>query len=206
MPNPRLVLASLSPRRSEILSRFGLRFDVEPADVDEDVLPDERPVDYVTRVAMEKATAAHRPDTVVVAADTSVVLNDQILGKPTDPEDAAEMLSRLSGNRHEVITGVVVVLTDRDGEQRFATGTESTKVQFSVLTPRRIAWYAALPEPLDKAGAYGLQGAGSLLADRIEGSVTNVVGLPVQLLDRLFDELGLDLLSFSAGGAHDPPS
>jgi len=201
-----LVLASLSPRRSEILSRFGLGFDVEPADVNEDVLPDERPADYVTRVAMEKATAVHRPDTVVVAADTAVVLGGRILGKPKDPEHAAWMLSRLSGKRHEVITGVVVALTDADATQRIVTGTESTKVRFSVLTPRRIAWYAALPEPLDKAGAYGMQGAGSLFADRIEGSVTNVVGLPVQLLDQLFDKLGLDLLSFSARGAHDPPS
>jgi len=201
-----LVLASLSPRRSEILSRFALCFDVEPADVNEDVTPGEHPLDYVVRVATNKATAIHRRNTIVVAADTSVVLAGQILGKPNDRAHVCELLTRLSGTTHEVVTGVVVVSADADGEQTIAADTETTIVRFSVLTPQRIAWYASLSEPLDKAGAYGMQGAGSLFADHIEGSATNVIGLPVQLLDRLFDELGLDLLSFVAGGAADPPS
>ena len=206
MHNPRLVLASLSPRRSEILSRLGLAFDVEPADVDESVRRGEAASDYVVRVATDKATAVHRTDAVVIAADTSVVLNGEILGKPTGPSQVASMLTRLSGTVHEVLTGVVVAVTASDGRTQIASGYESTAVRFATVSADRIAWYSSLSEPLDKAGSYGMQGAGSLFADRVEGSVTNVIGLPLQLVDSLFIELGLDLLSFAARGAADLPS
>lgn len=206
MQNPRLVLASLSPRRSEILSRIGLVFDVEPADVDESTRPGEAASEYVIRVATEKATAVHRPGTVAIAADTSVVLDGEILGKPTDRGHVAEMLTRLSGTVHEVVTGVVVAVTDPDGEVRLSSASETTRVQFASISPERITWYSSLAEPLDKAGAYGMQGAGSLFADRIEGSVTNVIGLPIGLVDQLFADLGLDLLSFSSVGGTGQPS
>jgi len=173
---------------------------VEPADVDESVRPGEAASDYVIRVATDKATAVHRPGTVAVAADTSVVLRGEILGKPTDPGHVAEMLTRLSGTVHEVVTGVVVAITAADGAMRISADIENTTVRFAQIRPDRIAWYSSLAEPLDKAGAYGMQGAGSLFADRIEGSVTNVIGLPIQLVDRLFTELGLDLLSFAPRG------
>jgi len=206
VPNPRLVLASLSSRRSEILSRLGIRFDVEPADVDESVRPGEAASDYVLRVAADKATAVRRSDTITIAADTSVVLRGEILGKPTGPEDAAEMLARLSGTVHQVMTGVVVALAAARGPIRIASASETTTVHFAAIPPARIRWYASLAEPLDKAGAYGMQGAGSLFADHIDGSVTNVIGLPIQMVDKLFGDLGFDLLSFAPRGGANLPS
>jgi len=202
----RLVLASSSPRRSEILSRLGLDFDVEPADVNENVRPGEDPVAYVKRLAVEKAEASRRPGTVTIAADTSVVLEGAILGKPNDAAHAAVMLTRLSGTRHHVITGVAVTVTSADGSVRMAVDSETTDVDFTTITSDRIAWYTSLLEPLDKAGSYGMQGAGSLFADQINGSVTNVIGLPIQLVDRLFCDLGLKLLAFTPRGEPGPAS
>lgn len=202
----RLILASSSPRRSEILSRLGLQFDVEPADVDESVRVGEDPLAYVKRLAMDKAEASRQPGTITIAADTSVILNGSILGKPTDAAHAAEMLAQLSGTRHQVITGVAVAVANADGSVRMAVDSETTEVDFTAITPDRIDWYASLLEPLDKAGSYGMQGAGSLFADRINGSVTNVIGLPIQLVDRLFSELGIDLLAFAPRGEAGPAS
>jgi len=182
------------------LSRLGLEFDIKPADVDEAIRAGEDALTYVKRVAIDKATASRQPDTITVAADTTVVLDGEILGKPTDATNAAEMLAKLSGTNHHVVTGLVVMAVDTDGSIETAVGSETTAVEFSSISSSRISWYASLSEPLDKAGSYAMQGAGALFADRINGSVTNVIGLPIQLLDQLFLELGYDLLTFGTRG------
>ncbi len=206
MTRPRLVLASSSPRRAEILTRLALDFEIRPADVDERACDGESPLDYVSRVAAAKASAVATPATVTIAADTIVVIGEEILGKPDDAAHAAEILGRLSGRRHQVITAVVVNAPSDNHSTMTVAGTETTEVQFTDLSPDRISWYCSLDEPLDKAGAYALQGAGSLFADKIQGSATNVIGLPIQLLDDLFTRLGLDLLSFHTGGERANPS
>ena len=171
----RLLLASASPRRRQLLQELGLRFEVQAADIDESVGPGEAPHDYVARVAHEKAAviARREPGAVVLAADTSVVLGDVILGKPNSAEHAAQLLASLSGRTHVVLTAVAL-----EGEARGATVVE-TRVVFRPLTGKEIHWYVQTGEPLDKAGAYALQGAGGAFVTRIEGSVSNVVGLPL---------------------------
>ena len=150
---------------------------------------------WVERLAREKAAARSRPDTVVIGCDTAVVVDDEILGKPLDRADAAAMLERLAGRTHLAITGVAVVRwTGRAGETRSAT--TATSVRVGAIPAERVDWYLDTGEGDDKAGAYGLQGAAALFADDIEGSVTNVIGLPLPLLDRLCTEAGVDLLSF----------
>ncbi len=190
-----LVLASGSPRRRELLGRLGVVPSVEPADLDESVLPGEQPAVYVERLAREKAATAVRPGVVVIAADTAVVRDDEILGKPIDRADTVRMLESMSGRTHQAVSGVAVALHVGD-EVRVAAGVETTIVSIEPLTADRIDWYADSGESDDKAGAYGLQGAASVFADRIEGSVTNVIGLPMALLDELFTELGLNILDF----------
>jgi len=171
-----LTLASQSPRRRELLAGLGIALEVRPAETDESVLPGEPPRAYVARVAREKARAV--PGEVVLAADTAVVLGEVILGKPCDGADAARMLRALSGTAHEVLTGVCV---RRNGpgapEEREAL--VSTAVRFRALSEREIAWYVSTGEPLDKAGAYALQGAGGVLVEAVTGSVSGVVGLPL---------------------------
>lgn len=190
-----LVLASGSPRRRELLGRLGVVPVIEPADLDESVLPGEKPAVYVERLAREKAATALRPGVVVLAADTAVVRDDEILGKPVDRADTVAMLESLSGRSHEAITGVAVA-TLVDGRARVVAGVEVTTVAMEAISAERIAWYADSGEPDDKAGAYGLQGAAGLFADRVEGSVTNVIGLPLALVDELFAEVGMDILDF----------
>ncbi|MBT5137820.1 MAG: septum formation protein Maf [Acidimicrobiaceae bacterium] len=190
-----LVLASGSPRRRELLERLGIVPLIEPADLDESVRPGEQPAAYVERLAREKAATALRSGVVVIAADTAVVRDNEILGKPTDQSDTIRMLTSMSGRSHQAVTGVTVSLVEL-GEPRIVAGVETTIVSMEELSAERIAWYADSGEPDDKAGAYGLQGAASLFADRIEGSVTNVIGLPLALLDELFVELDLNLLDF----------
>ncbi|MDG1411054.1 MAG: Maf family protein [Acidimicrobiales bacterium] len=190
-----LVLASGSPRRRELLERLGIVPLIEPADLDESVRPGEQPAAYVERLAREKAATALRSGVVVIAADTAVVRDNEILGKPTDQSDTIRMLTSMSGRSHQAVTGVTVSLVEL-GEPRTVAGVETTIVSMEELSAERIAWYADSGEPDDKAGAYGLQGAASLFADRIEGSVTNVIGLPLALLDELFVELDLNLLDF----------
>lgn len=192
---PRLVLASGSPRRRELLGRLGVVALIEPADLDESVHPGEEPAAYVERLAREKAATALRPNVVVVAADTSVVRDGVILGKPVDRADTIDILESLSGRSHQAITGVAVAMLT-DGEPRIAAGVETTTVSIEPLSAERIEWYASSGEPDDKAGAYGLQGAAGLFADRIDGSVTNVIGLPLALVDELFAELGMNILDF----------
>ncbi len=171
----KLVLASRSPRRSELLRAAGFDFIVRVADVDETPRSGENPADYVLRVAEEKARAVISSDNeVVLAADTTVVLGNAImLGKPLDSADAAGMLRALSGKRHDVITGVC----RRRGED-ILRDIASTAVWFAPLTDRQIQDYVDSGEPMDKAGAYGIQGLASRFIERIDGSYSNVVGLP----------------------------
>jgi septum formation protein len=170
-----LVLASASPRRAELLRAAGFDFVSRPADVDESVRVGEAPRDYVLRLAVEKARAVARADgEVVLAADTTVVVGDEILGKPRDRADAARMLRKLAGRSHDVLTGVCVM--SGDGVEARVVATE---VEFKPMSESEIAWYVASGEPMDKAGAYGIQGRCSRFVARIIGSYPNVVGLPV---------------------------
>jgi septum formation protein len=181
-----LLLASASPRRAGLLTAAGFSFDVVPADVDEQRLPNEGAEAHVLRLACSKARSVTpvAPGCVVLGADTVVVVDDDILGKPADDLDAAAMLRRLSGRRHEVLTGVALRHGDRE-----ESGLERTWVYFLPLGEQDIAWYIATGEAADKAGAYGAQGLASRFIERIDGSYTNVVGLPVSLVCRLLKTL-----------------
>jgi septum formation protein len=190
--NKALILASNSPRRRELMRQIGLDFRVDPADVDESVFPGESPEGYAVRVALDKAhAAAARAGTgIVIAADTIVVLDDEILGKPADPGDAERMLKLLSGNVHRVITGLAVMDA---ATGKVLTRTSITRVWFRSLAPHEIISYIATGEPLDKAGAYGIQERGALLVDKIDGCYFNVVGLPLSLLGELLLSFGVDV-------------
>jgi septum formation protein len=187
---PKLVLASSSPRRRELLAALGLTFSVRHVDVDESLLPSESAFDAAERLARAQAerVAAEALDALVVGADTLVVIEGAALGKPRNRADARWMLSALAGRTHDVVTGVACA---RGG--RVVSGRETTRVVFAPMTPAEIEAYAASGEPDDKAGAYALQGIGGLFVERVEGSPSNVVGLPVRLLYRLASELGVDL-------------
>src|SRR6056297_1024397 len=176
----RLVLASASPRRSDLLASVGLVFDVVPADIDESVRADGTPAAYVSRLSREKAAAVAArvgADALVVAADTTVDIGGQILEKPADVDDARRMLWLLSGTTHVVHTGVTVLRADGACPSRSVV--VETAVQFVPLSERMVEGYIATGEPFDKAGAYAIQGAAGALVQRIEGSVTNVIGLPL---------------------------
>ena len=175
-----LVLASSSARRSELLSQVGLNFEVRPADIDESVHAGEPPIEYVRRLSVEKAAAVARPGEIVVAADTTVEVDGVILAKPFDGDDARRMLRLLSGRVHEVHTGVTVAMTGATGRPA-TTRTEviSTAVTFVELDDATVNWYVRTGEPDGKAGGYAIQGAGGALVERLDGSVTNVIGLPL---------------------------
>lgn len=190
-PGP-FVLASASPRRRELLESLDLDFTVRPAAVDETPNPGERPRDLVRRLAREKAEAAGRDGEWVLAADTIVVEDGDVLGKPRDRAQAKEMLRRLQGRWHLVLTGVA--LRPPDGDTLHAV--ESTRVLFAELTPEQIDWYAATGEPDDKAGAYAVQGLGALFVDEIDGNYSNVVGLPLPTVRQLFEGAGSDVRAF----------
>jgi septum formation protein len=195
-----VVLASASPRRVELLSLISATVDAIPADVDEQPLPGESPTELVLRLATAKARAvAHRPDVeadrFVIGADTVVVVGEmvvgemaagEILGKPTDERDAVRMLGMLRGREHQVLTGVAIIRLEPATAVSFV---ESTTVWFADLTDPTIHDYVATGEPLDKAGAYGIQGAGGAFVTRIHGSYQNVVGLPVAQLAAALDQL-----------------
>lgn len=170
----RLVLASQSPRRREMLAALGFTLEVRPADVDESVLPGEPARDYALRLAREKARAVGPADAPIVAADTAVVVDGEILGKPLDDDDARRMLRALSGRGHEVLSAVCV----RNGDVELAEAVVSAVV-LEPLTDTFIDWYVASGEPRDKAGAYAVQGIAGAVVRRVEGSVTNVIGLPL---------------------------
>lgn len=181
-----VVLASASPRRRDLLTLLGLAFDVAPADVDESWRNGEAPPIHAERLAREKAEARQRPGAVVVAADTIVVVDGEILGKPRDASEAAAMLQRLQGREHVVHTAVAVAYGGR-----VVSGTEATRVWFRPLDGDAIAAYVATGEPLDKAGAYGIQGFGAVLVQRIDGDYFTVMGLGLSRLVDLLGALGL---------------
>jgi nucleoside triphosphate pyrophosphatase len=195
----RLILASGSPRRAELLKAAGFEFDIRVTDIDEEPRPGEAPREYVLRVARDKAIRAQGSGAegrlkpvapggqaeIILAADTTVVVDGEILGKPADDADALRMLGRLSGRAHEVLTGVSI----RDAaDERSAV--DSTAVWFKPLTDQEIGWYVASGEGRDKAGAYAIQGLASRFIPRIDGSYSNVVGLPLAIVHRLLIELG----------------
>ena len=189
-----LILASASPRRRELLTQAGFSFEVHPAHIPEDPLPNENPIAYVTRLAREKAEVVFKKlnqdsgsqlssdELMVLGADTTVVLDDRILGKPADAADAARMLRSLSGRSHRVITGVA--LATAHGTEVAA---EVTGVRFVTLSEQEIDAYVATGEPMDKAGAYAIQGRASRWIPRIEGCYFNVVGLPLALVCALLE-------------------
>ncbi|MCK4839628.1 MAG: septum formation inhibitor Maf [Desulfobulbaceae bacterium] len=182
--NEKIVLASGSPRRRRFLEELGLDFTVVVADVDESLRSGELPSAFVSRLAREKAVsvAVDHPGALVIGADTVVVVADEILGKPVDPEDALAMLTRLAGQSHEVWTGFAIIR----GTSVAVTREVRTEVRFVSAVTDVLAAYVASGEPLDKAGAYGIQGLGGLLVERIDGSYSNVVGLPMaELVEEL---------------------
>ena len=186
-PAGKIVLASRSPRRAELLSAAGFEFDVHAVEIDETPRPGEPAAVYVERLAIEKAQAAFKdlPDQhqVVLGADTTVVLDGRILGKPEDRADAIAMLTALSGRAHEVMTGIAIV-----SALGVRSGVAHTRVWFAAITNEDISWYVGTGEPTDKAGAYAIQGLASRFIIRIEGSYTNVVGLPVTLVSSILSE------------------
>lgn len=187
-----LVLASASPRRSELLRAAGIAFECRTTSVDEAIHPGESPEQYVRRLAEAKAEAvpAAPGRGAVLGADTIVVIDGRILGKPADDPDARAMLRRLAGRTHEVLTGICLIWP-ADGTLRRVTGVERTMVEVSPLTDVEIDWYVSTGEPADKAGAYAIQGLASRFVRRIDGSYSNVVGLPMALVYDLCKEAGI---------------
>ncbi|GAB1344734.1 Maf family protein [Gemmatimonas sp.] len=183
----RVILASQSPRRRELLAQIGITHDVRPADIDETVWPGEEPVPHSERLAREKAhtLALLHPEAVVIGSDTIVVIEGAILGKPVSRDDAIAMLERLSGREHTVYTSVAVA-----HEGRTLSGVEAVQVYFRSLTRAQIEAYVDTGEPMDKAGAYGIQGFGATLVERICGDYFAVMGLPLGRLVALLRELG----------------
>jgi septum formation protein len=166
---------------------------VRAVDLDETPLPGELPGDTVLRLALAKAAAQAHPGELVLAADTVVVVDGELLGKPRDPADARRMLGRIAGREHTVLTAVAL---DEPGRRRQASAVASSRVRMAALSPEEVAWYVATGEPLDKAGSYAVQGIGALFVEEVFGNYTNVVGLPLPLTYRLFRELGYELLDF----------
>ncbi len=192
---PHLVLASGSPRRRELLEGLGLFPEIRPVDLDETPLPGEAPEPYVLRLGRAKATARAAPGELVLAADTTVAVDGEILGKPEDAADARRMLRLLAGREHLVATGVALFDPARG---RLESAVETTRVVFAPLREAEIDWYVASGEPVDRAGAYAIQGLASLFVSAIAGSHSNVVGLPIATTYRLFGALGYDLLELSS--------
>jgi septum formation protein len=204
-----LILASSSPRRQELLREIGIPFQVHAANINEDQIPGERPIDYALRLAREKAqaVAAQYPQSYVLGADTIVVIDGDVLGKPKDHADAARMLRLLSGRAHEVTTAVSLITTSTFSPRTVPSGTvaqftiapgtlaetraSTTKVYFREIAEAEIQQYVAGGEPMDKAGAYAIQGGASRWTDRIEGEFSNVVGLPLSLVTEMLKITGL---------------
>lgn len=183
-----VILASQSPRRRELLTLVGIRHVVSPADIDESVMPDEAPVPHCERLARAKAhvLAERHPDAVIIAADTIVVLDGDILGKPRDAADARVIIARLSGRTHTVYTAMAVALGERT-----ESAVEEVAVTFRDLSAEDIAEYVATGEPMDKAGAYGIQGYGATIVERIDGDYFSVMGLGLRRLVALLERVGL---------------
>jgi septum formation protein len=187
---PKLILASGSPRRAEILTAVGWEFDKKVADIDETEFSGEKPEDYVQRLARTKAetVAANYKNALVLGADTIVVIDNQIIGKPKDLEDARRMLRMLSGNWHEVLTGVALVKVS-EGDFDTKVDLQSTRVKFAEMNDAEIEFLVEKGEPLDKAGAYAVQAQAALFIEEIVGDYWNVVGLPVNLVYELLKKL-----------------
>ncbi len=183
---PRVILASQSPRRRELLTLIGIEHEVRPADIDERYLPGEMPRAHAERLAREKAERISSADGVVIGSDTIVVVDGDVLGKPADVADAERMLRRLSGRAHTVITAVAVAWRGR-----LESAVEEVGVTFHALSDEQIRQYIATREPLDKAGAYGIQGYGATIVARVDGDYFAVMGLPLQRLVRVCERLGL---------------
>lgn len=183
----RVILASASPRRRELLTLVGIAHEVEPADIDESLLPGEEPAAHAERLARTKAhtIAGRRADAVVIAADTIVVVDGDVLGKPRDGAAAHAMLRRLSGRTHTVLTAIAVARAART-----ESAVESVDVTFRALTDQEIASYIATGEPMDKAGAYGIQGYGATIVERVDGDYFSVMGLGLRRLVELLDRVG----------------
>lgn len=185
-----LILASASPRRQELLKLFGVPFEIRVADIDETTDPNAAPFDEVARLSREKALAIPRQATdIVVAADTIVVLQDRVLGKPKDTAEAKEMLRALSGRDHQVMTGFTVLRGDTA-----VTCTEVTDLHFRELSEKEIDRYVASGEPMDKAGAYGIQGGAALFCTHMAGDYYNVMGLPVCCLGQVLRSVAPELM------------
>jgi septum formation protein len=184
----KLILASRSPRRAELLRAVGWPFEIAPADIDESVQNGEDAITYVRRLALTKAQTVVRkiPDGLVLGADTTVVIEGEILGQPIDDDDARRMLNLLNGKWHEVITGVALL---RTGNSKPAVGHEITRVRFAEMSAAEIDWYISTGETRGKAGAYGIQGQAGLFVKEIAGDYFNIVGLPVRLVFELSDKL-----------------
>lgn len=195
----RLILASGSPRRAEILTALGLEFIAEATDVDESRRPDEPPPVYTERLAREKAAMGAAPDMLSIGCDTVVVHGGKVLGKPGHPEEARNMLRRLQGDVHEVVTALAVAGW-RDGALVVESAVDVTEVTLLPMTEVEIADYVASGEPMDKAGAYALQEYGGVFVESIVGSAHTVVGMPVHLLPRLVARFGQTLGAFRAAG------
>lgn len=181
----KLILASRSPRRAEILQAVGWPFEIKAAGIDETLNPGEAPGEYVSRLSLAKAKAVAKKIErgLVLGADTTVVINDQILGQPIDNADATRMLKLLSGRWHEVLTGVALVRAEEIAKP--LVDIEATRVRFAELSDAEIDWYVSTGEPLDKAGAYGVQGKASIFVEEIQGDYFNVMGLPIRLVYEL---------------------
>ena len=188
MSECRVVLASASPRRRQLLELIGIEHDIQPANIDESVRPRETPARYAERLAREKASvvASRDPDRITIAADTTVVVNKKVLGKPENEEDARRMLSMLSGREHTVITAIAVARG-----RKLRSAVEEVRVRFRRLHDDEINAYIATGEPMDKAGAYGIQGYGATIVECIEGDYFSVMGLPLAKLIDLLRDLGV---------------
>jgi septum formation protein len=188
MSECRVVLASASPRRRQLLELIGIEHDIQPANIDESVRPRETPARYAERLAREKASvvASRDPDRITIAADTTVVVNKKVLGKPENEEDARRMLSMLSGREHTVITAIAVARG-----RKLRSAVEEVRVRFRRLHDDEINAYIATGEPMDKAGAYGIQGYGATIVECIEGDYFSVMGLPLAKLVDLLRDLGV---------------
>ena len=190
----KFILASASPRRRELLASIGLEFDVKPSNVPEVRQDGEAPEEYVARLSRDKANAlaAQHPNDWIIAADTTVLLGDELLEKPVDAQDAARMLATIAGKTHIVYTGVTLENASRGYRD---TRVAKSEVRMLPLDAREIEWYVRTGEPLDKAGAYAVQGIGAMFIDSIHGSYTNVVGLPLATLFQMLRKAGIDPLS-----------
>ena len=186
------ILASRSPRRIEILNRIGIKPIVFPVKIEEKRLKEEKPHEYVLRLSRQKVKEAANSFSsgIIIGADTIVVLDNKFLGKPRDEKEAKEILKLLSGKKHFVYTGITLLKIE---DKKLVSGYEKSKVYFINLTPEMIDWYIRTKEPMDKAGAYGIQGKAGIFIERIEGCYFNIVGFPLNLFYRLTKKLGINI-------------